>query len=327
MADTKFTVIINTYPSEGREAQLKNCVESILHQTLQDFNILIIENFTDGSKIEWLKNTFEKDSGRIEIIIDPTKKLSHLFDIGWRQATTEFIAYIADDVVIEEDWLKSVKNNFESNSTIGVVTGPIISATYPEGEMHRLYYLSQKNLFTKILSWPYIYFALESKPFAPGKLFESGAYSMGAAKKDAKNNSWQEIDLATTSSMGIRRTVLEKVDGFDKRFNFNHADGDLFIRIKNAGYKIIFDPEVVANHFLRLGPSRNAYMIGKDTGTFYRKHVRPKTARGIIGMFLNITVLNVYWIYSSVAAKNTSQLKGISGFIEGIIKYDLAETK
>ena len=43
---------------------------------------------------------------------------------------------------------------------------------------------------------------MEGKALKPGNLFESGAYSLGAAIPEAKEYERQEIDLATTSTMG-----------------------------------------------------------------------------------------------------------------------------
>jgi len=225
---------------------------------------------------------------------------------------------VADDVELEPEWLAAVHEELMLDKNTGIVTGPILSSCFPAGEMHRLYLISQQNFIFKLIAWPYLHFALEDKALLPGSLFESGAYSLGAAIPEARDFPRQEIDLATTSSMGIRKSILNKIDGFDQRFNFNHADGDLFIRIKKAGYKIIFTPKAVSHHHLRLGPSRNAYIIGLDTGIYYKKHVRPKSLRGIIGAFLNIGFLNTYWIYNAFRTKKVDQLKGIHGFFKGL---------
>ena len=316
---SKYTFIINTYPSERREKELKRTLDSIFRQTHQDFVILLVENYKNKKKIEPIVDRFKHKAQKIRVINNPKKKLSYLFDIGWRAVQTELIAYVADDVELEPEWLAEVHEELVSDKNTGVVAGPILSSCFPAGEMHRLYLLSQKNLILKIIAWPYLHFALEDKALLPGNLFESGAYSLGAAIPEARDFPRQEIDLATTSSMGIRKSILEEIGGFDQRFNFNHADGDLFIRIKKAGYKIIFTPKAVSHHHLRLGPSRNAYIIGLDTGIYYKKHVRPKSVGGFIGVFLNIGFLNTYWVYNAVRIKNANQLKGIYGFFKGLI--------
>lgn len=314
----KFTFIINTYPSKNRERELTICLDSVFKQKYENFDVILVENYKDNSKIKTLVKKYSDEKQNIKIVVDPLKKLSHLFDIGWREADTELLAYIADDVEIEPEWLKNIHKELKKDNNIGVVTGPIISVCYPAGEMHRLYLISQRNILFKILAWPYLHFTMEDKILSPGNLFESGAYSLGASIEEAKKFKRQEIDLATTSSMGLRKSILEEIGGFDKRFNFNHADGDLFIRIKKAGYKIIFNPKVISHHHMRLGPSRNAGIIGLDTGSYYKKHVRPKSFKGFVGALLNILFLNFYWIYNAIRTKDSSQLKGISGFFKGV---------
>lgn len=315
----KYTFIINTYPSEKRDAEITKTLDSIFGQTYKNFEVLIVENFKDTSNIDPILKNYEAKDQRINVINDPTKRLSHLFDIGWRNANTELLAYVADDVELTPNWLEEIDKEIHLDSKIGVASGPNITSSFPAGEMHRLYLISQSNFIFKILVWPYMYFTMGSTPLLPGNLFESGAYSLGTALRESVNFSRQEIDLATTSSMGIKKSVIEEIGGYDQRFNFNHADGDLFIRIKKAGYKITFNPAIVSYHHFRLGPSRNAYIIGLDTGKFYKKHIRPKSIRGIIGAILNILVLNFYWIYNAVRTGDSSQLKGISGFFRGII--------
>ncbi len=317
----KYTFIVNTYPSKLRDKELPRTLKSIFNQSYDDHMVLLVENYKDLSRLNPLLKKHSFDMSRLKLINDSKKKLSHLFEIGWRNAQTELLAYVADDVELEPDWLENAHKELTSDDSIGVVTGPIISTTYPTGEMHRLYLISQKNIFFRILVWPYLHFAMEGKVLAPGNLFESGAYSLGAALPEAKDFPRQEIDLATTSSMVIKISVLEEVGGFDTRFNFNHADGDLFIRIKKVGYKVIFNPKVISHHHLRMGSSRNAYIIGLDTGIFYRKHIRPKSFKGVIGVFLNTLLLNFYWVYNAIRTRDANQLKGISGFIKGLLGY------
>lgn len=325
---SKFTIIVNTYPNPTRNKDLKKCLHSLISQTYQDFEILLIENFSDTADVEKTLFEFERYKNKISIITSPTKKLSFLFNLGWKSTKTEYVAFLADDAEADPKWLENINLELDEDPKVAVVSGPVISACYPAGEMHRLYLLSQKTLLFKLLAWPYLYFAAEGKIQKPGNLFESGAYSFGTSLKEAEGFERQEIDLATTTSMGIRKSVLEELGGFDENFSFNHADGDLFIRTKKLGYKIIFNPKVVAYHNVRIGPSRNAYIIGEDTGKFYRKDIRPKTLRGWVGACLNIKVLNAYWIYNFLRTGDVKQLQGITGFFKGFFsKIKIADAK
>ncbi len=321
----KYTVIINTYPRKNREEDLTRCLKSVFSQSYgsENIKVVLVENVADALDVNLVlknANSLKKFGGKIQVVTDSTKRLSRLFNVGWQSAKTELLAFVADDVELEKNWLAEAnKEILKKDETIGVITGPIISACFPAGEMHRLYLVAQKNILLKVLSWPYLYFSFENNVFAPGKMFESGVYSFGASLEESKKYPRQEIDLATTSSMVIFKSLLTKLNGFDETFNFNHADGDLFIRLKKAGYKIIFNPKVVSHHYLSLGPSRNAYFIGLDTGIFYKKHVRPKTMKGFVGLILNVLVLNLYWFYAVLKTRSLSPLKGIFGFVKGLL--------
>lgn len=314
-----YTFVINTYPSPKRPEELIKTLEAVLNQTYKNFNILLVENYASQDSLRDLLVEHNMPMDIIQLVNDPVKRLSFLFNLGWKNANSDYLVYVADDVVLEPNWLENADREFDLDPSIGIVTGPIISVCYPAGEMHRLYLASQNNALFKVLLWPYMHFAFCDEIFAPGKLFGSGAYSFGASLESAKKLPRQEIDLATTSSMCIKKEVLLKINGFDERFNFNHADGDLFIRTRESGYKIIFNPNVVSHHHMRLGLSRNSYFIGKDTGMFYKKDIRPKNLSSWIGAFLNVTVLNVYWIYATVKTRNLKNLRGISGFVSGLL--------
>jgi len=318
MSNSQYTIVINTYPHPGRTKELKRCLSSLKRQCYQEFTILIIENFNnaDGPK------KIAKELGladRTKVVFDPTKKLSYLFNLGWRNTKTEMLAYLADDAEADVKWLEEIDKELSAHKKVGACSGPIISTCFPAGEMHRLYLLSQSNLLMKIIAWPYLHFALEDRVLDPGILLESGGYTLGASLEQSKKYERQEIDLLTTSSMGIRRSALEKVNGFNEKYFFNHADGDLFIRLKKSGFKLIFNPKIISKHHMAIGPSRNAYFIGRDTGRFYRDHIRPHSPGGLIGAFLNVSILNGYWIIESIRQKSTKPLIGIYAFFVGLV--------
>lgn len=291
-----------------RPKDLKRCLLSLKKQTKKPDEILIVNNGKDEETKKILKKF------KLKSIFDQTKKLSYLFNLGWRNCQNGIISFLADDAEPDTRWLEMIEKAFLKYKDAGVVCGPIISTCYPAGEMHRLYLKTQKNWFLKFLTRPIFYFVYENKILSPGHLCQSGAYSLGASLKESKNYKEQEIDLATTSSMGIKREVLEKINGFDEIFYFNHADGDLFVRIKKNGYKIIFDPKIIAKHHLKPGPSRFPFFIGRDTGSFLAKNIRPKSFRGFIGFLLNILVFNFYFL-------SKGQFKGNFGFFKGVWDY------
>jgi GT2 family glycosyltransferase len=121
--------------------------------------------------------------------------------------------------------------------------------------------------------------------------------------------------------MIVKREVFNKIGGFDENFYFNHADGDFFIRMKKAGYKLMFNPKVIAWHHVRPGPSRNPYYIARDTGYFLAKDVRAKTLSGWLGFILNMAYFNTYWFYKALKTGDIKQLEGVWAFLTGVVEY------
>lgn len=314
----KITVIINTYPRSERKLDLTRLLKSLADQTFKEFDIVIVENSNSNVEVEEILYQLKlPETVKIKVLKDETKRLSYLFNVGWQACESEYVAFIADDAEASVEWLEAIIKELDNDLEVGVVTGPVPSQCFPAGEMHRLYLHSQKNHLTKFIARPYLSLVMENNVLKPGNFFESGAYSIGTALPESVSFPRQEIDLATTTNMGTRKSLLKKLNGFDESFNFNHADGDLFVRVKRLDLKIIYNPKIIVKHYLRIGPSRNSYFIGYDTGVFYKKNVKPKSLRGRIGCLMNVLVLNFYWIYSYIRNKDLKQLRGITGFLKG----------
>ena len=309
----KVSIIVNTCDRPG---DLANCLKSLMEQTYKNFEILVIDNSESDINKEISSNY------PVRVVKDKTKKLSHLFNLGWKNVENELIAYIADDAEADPAWLENIVRTLVEYPNVVAVGGPTISHCQPAGEMHRLYEIGKQSIFIRPFIKIYEKIVLNGKMFEPGYLAESGAYSMGAAiPKCLEIRDPLHVDLLTTTSMGIKRSVLEQLGGFDEDFFFNHADGDLFVRIKKTGHELIFNPKVKVIHHVRLSPSRSPYFIGRDTAYFLLKDIRPKSVKDWIGYLINIIFLNAYWIYNTFRLKDVKQLQGISGFVDGVVFY------
>jgi len=71
-------------------------------------------------------------------------------------------------------------------------------------------------------------------------------------------------DHLSTLNCAIRRRVLDEVGGFDETMTFGAEDGELSYRIRQAGYRIKFQPTAVVDHAARTG-------LGEFTRWFFRR--------------------------------------------------------
>lgn len=304
-------MVILTY---NRREDLKRCLDSLMKQIYKAFDVIVIDNNSTDGTLNMLR------AYPVKVAKDSTRKLSYLFNLAWKKTSGNYIAFLADDVELHPDWMKNALETFMMHDRVGAVGGPIISTQ--KQEMYLLYEEARRSKLLSFVAKIYERIVMEGRLFEPGALTQSGAYSMGASLElSMKLKSPITVDLLTTSAMVVKREVFLKIGGFDENFYFNHADGDLFVRMKKAGYELMFNPKVIAWHRVRLGPSRNPYYIARDTGYFLAKNIRPKTLPGCLGFILNIAYFNAYWVYRALKIGDMKELNGVWAFLTGVTEY------
>lgn len=90
---------------------------------------------------------------------------------------------------------------------------------------------------------------------------------------EGRVRSLQEFSAVTAACMLVRRAAFERVGGFDEVFPDDYNDIDLCLRLRRAGFKIVYNPLVQASHWE--SRSRRAKETAKDV---YRRRWRDAIA-------------------------------------------------
>jgi glycosyltransferase involved in cell wall biosynthesis len=99
----KISVIVPVY---NVEKYLKQCVESILAQTLTDIEILLINDASTDHSLE-LAYTFQKDS-RVKVLDKPHGGLGDTRNYGVTHATGKYLIFVDSDDWIDEGMLQNL---------------------------------------------------------------------------------------------------------------------------------------------------------------------------------------------------------------------------
>lgn len=101
-----FSIIVPIY---GVEKYLKKCIESILNQTFQDFELILVD---DGSKDECpsICDKYAEKDKRIYVIHKKNEGLVSARNTGLKQAKGQYICYVDGDDWISEVLLETVNN-------------------------------------------------------------------------------------------------------------------------------------------------------------------------------------------------------------------------
>jgi Glycosyltransferases involved in cell wall biogenesis len=102
--DIKVTVIVTVH---NAEKYLRECLESVVSQTLKDIEILCIDGGSTDHSPEILQEYADRDS-RIRIINDKNTSYGHKVNEGIRQAEGEYISVLESDDMYQADMLKKL---------------------------------------------------------------------------------------------------------------------------------------------------------------------------------------------------------------------------
>ena len=100
----KISVIVPVY---NTAAYLKGCMESILAQTFEDFEVLLVD---DGSTDESpaLCDAYAEQDRRVKVIHRANGGVSAARNQAVEQATGEWICYVDSDDEVKPDYLKTM---------------------------------------------------------------------------------------------------------------------------------------------------------------------------------------------------------------------------
>lgn len=110
--EKKISVIVPIYQVEE---YLEKCIESIIHQTYRNLEIILVD---DGSKDNCpsICDQYQKMDNRIIVIHKENGGLSSARNAGLDIATGDLVTFVDSDDYIEEDMLKVLSSNMEEHT-------------------------------------------------------------------------------------------------------------------------------------------------------------------------------------------------------------------
>lgn len=137
-------------------------------------------------------------------------------------AKGKYILFLNNDTQVQEDWLSSLVQLIESDSSIGMVGSKLI---YPDGRLQE----------------------------AGGILWKDGsAWNYGHKQDPAapEYNYVKDVDYISGASIMIRTDLWKQIGGFDELFAPAYCeDSDLAFEVRKAGFRVVYQPLSVVVHF------------------------------------------------------------------------------
>ncbi len=310
----QISIVICTF---NRAESLKNCLQSLTKQTFSDFEVIIVDGGSQDKTPQIIENY--KNKLNIKVVINKSKNIAKLRDCGWRQAEGRYISWIDDDVVASPNWAETVFNVLKNNKNITGVTGPTLIPKEILQNRDVFFFHNKKDLLAKF--WQN--FVLEGKEKDPGQILKNGFWTPGSNfSESTKLEKSVEVDFLEACNMTFKKSLVEKVNGFNPDFFKEWSEADLSQRIKKLGYKLLFHPKAVVEHHI----SKKGAFHGRTTAkermqdffNFYFKHAYK--FKYLWRFLILVFIQNLYYTYKAIKDKNISWLGSWLGTIKGF-KY------
>ena len=210
----KITAIVATF---NEERHIGQCLTDLLSQRQiadEDLEILVIDGRSNDRTVDVIRS-FPEYGTRIRLIDNRRRLQVYAWNIGWRAARGEYIAFIGAHSSYAPDYLKGCLEMIERTGADAVGPVQLPTATTTLG---------------KAIAWSM-----------------SSRFGIGNARFRFAR---QEEEVDSVFSMFLKRETLERLGGYDERVAFDE-DGEFNYRLRAAGGRIMVSPALGARYFVR----------------------------------------------------------------------------
>jgi glycosyltransferase involved in cell wall biosynthesis len=240
--DPRISVVMSTY---NRGPLLAEAIECVLDQAapFPSFELLVVDNNSTDETPVVVSGLIGRHAPRLRYLFEGRQGLSHGRNAGVANSRGAIVAFTDDDIRVARDWIASIARALDDHPEVDYVGGKVLPR-WP----------------TRPPSW------MTPDHWAPLALTDAGDRHFVVDRANPR--------CLVAASLGVRRTALDLVGGFDPAFQHNGRcssleDHDLQLRLWRRGRKGLYDPRIVA--FADVPPDR---MTKAHQRRWHRDHSR-----------------------------------------------------
>ncbi len=279
-------VFVNTINYNTKEETV-NCLLSIqeLDRTGIDVHVMVIDNGSEPFDVD------EKKFSDINLTIVKTPEnlgFSGGHNFGFKivlEQGAEYILVLNNDTVLDKNLLQELLAPFKDEK-VGATVPKMYFA--PGFEFHKNRY--KKEDIGKVF-W-----------YAGGDIDWKNVYSKHRGVDEVDRGQYDEAgetEFASGACILVKREVLEKVGFFDHRYFMYFEDADWNVRIRKAGYKVLYIPKAILWHINAAssgsGSKLHDYFITRNRMMFGFSHAPLRAKFALIRESLRLLLKGRDW--------------------------------
>lgn len=233
----KVSIII---PNRDHYEDLHTCLESLYSITdYPAYEVIIIDDSSQDAQVQELYTAYCARYDNFSVLpgIRPFN-FSRACNRGAEFAKGDYLLFLNNDVeIVERHWLTNLTGVLQIPG-VGAVGAKLL---YPDGSVQHAGIVIGLEGHAS-----HVFMGQKEDRFTPHGFLD-----------------WQRnVSAVTGACMMVRRDVYALVNGFDEALTLVFNDVDLCLRIIDAGYRVVFNPDVSLIHYE--GRSRGKYIPKED---------------------------------------------------------------
>lgn len=208
----------------------EKCLDSIVKNTSAkyQFEVIIVNNGSTDSTVEIVSEFSAKYPNFHLINLEENLGFAKANNIASKRAKGEYLLLLNNDTEVQPGWLEAMVEYADNDSTIGAVGSKLL---FPDNTIQHAGLLIYKKYTSKN----------ESQLIAIHNHYKK-------SPDDPFVNIPYEYQALTAACLLIPKVLYKQLNGFDERFWNGYEDVDLCLRIRKAGYKLVYCPASTLIH-------------------------------------------------------------------------------
>ena len=213
-------------PNRDQKETLEKCLNSIWEKsTYNNYEILIVENNSSSPEIFDYYREIEKRPGVRILTWKEGFNYSAINNFGEKSAAGDYLLFLNNDVeVINPGWIEELLGNCQRKE-VGIVGAKLY---YPDDTIQHA-----------------------GTVIGIGGIAGHAFLNMPRSRTGYLHKASLQMDLSavTAACMMMKRQVFKQLGGFEERLSVAFNDVDLCLRTEQAGYLVVYNPEVELYHY------------------------------------------------------------------------------
>jgi GT2 family glycosyltransferase len=212
-------------PSRDQVSLLQPCLRGLMQATAYpSIDVTVVDTGSLEPETRDLYTRYASDPRFTTVAFDGPFNFGAACNLGARATTGELILFLNNDTeVLEPGWLEAMAKWFALDG-IGAVGAKLL---YPDGRIQHAGVVVGMG-------------GLASHLFQGAR---EGTHSIFGTPEQVRN-----VSAVTGACMLVSRRAFEDVGAFDESFELNYSDVDLCLRLRHAGWRIVYEPQARLLH-------------------------------------------------------------------------------